>query len=215
MLVDLDADVRAGMPIAEIARKYSYALYPGPNACEDRLRILDRMRYPPFAQRPIEVESMKSDLDEALSGIGTPPVGTRSLQPIVTTRVERALVIVVRPPGELRYDHAPSIGSMVGGFGMLPVTWESATSDRRAAVTFSIEHITYDGDRRVLLERTLEPVQNERDRGIQIYHLELPRRLVGQVVLRTSVVPDADPVLSWSYWTAVQFEGTFIAPDTK
>ena len=34
----------------------------------------------------------------------------------------------------------------------------------------------------------------------------LPDDAIGQIVLRTSLPPDANPMIAWSYWAEMRFE---------
>jgi len=197
-------DVDRGMSIRKLAQAYSESIYPGVRDCEDRLRTIDHMRFPPFSNRPAEPEPVASDISDVFADLPMVPTGVRALRPIVVSKVDGERVVVVRPPGELRFELTPYLCSARGRFGMLPVSWAFGG---RASVRFVVETITFTGEHHVLFERTLEPVSDERDRGFQTFSVSLPRDVLGFLVLSTCVVEGADTVSSWSYWNDVRVEG--------
>jgi len=201
--VSLERDVNAGIPIRELSHIYADSVYPGAPDLDARLRVLDRMHFAPFTNRPSEADPVMTQLDQVMAAMRRPPAGMRSARPIVTTTVDGVPVIVVRPPGELRFDPVPDRRAVRGRFGMLPASW---AVEGNASVTFTVERIAYAGERRVLFERTLDPVRNAGDRGLQIFHVALPDDAIGQIVLRTSLPPDANPMIAWSYWAEMRFE---------
>jgi hypothetical protein len=200
--VDFTRDVEAGLAISTLAIKDAEALSYSPHDLEPLLRYLDSARRPPFDRRPAEVP-FAFDAVHPYRIMPARPIAASSPAPILPIMHLGDGVLIVRPPGELRFAVPSGARTLQVGFG---IHLEAYQDGADAAVRFSVEIAPIDAPPLELFERTLEPACNGPDRGVQHATIALPPYSGGEIVLRTMHVPGHDAERSWSFWSGVAFE---------
>jgi hypothetical protein len=190
-------DARAGEPIAMLAQTYWQELFFSRAEFEERLHQLQRARFAPF-----ETGATGPAVQWPAAAL---PSGSRSRHAIIDLDVDDRTVCSVRPPGELRFEVPPGAHALSGQFGIHPRACAVGT---RVSARFTVELVARNGRVDILFDRTLDPLSEEKDRGFQSFSVSLPHRPAGDLVLRTSVVPGADPERTWSFWSDLKFSAT-------
>ena len=199
---DFVRDVDAGLSVSSLAIQHQDTFGYGPAELEPLLRYLDEARWAPFDRRPAEVPFVL-DAQHPYRMMPARPIAASSPHPIVPVAHLGDGVLIVRPPGELRFAIPDDARTLRCGFG---IHLEAYKRSEDSAVRFSAEIEDAGAPAIQLFERTLEPACNGPDRGVQRVTIALPPGSHGELVLRTAHVPGHDPERSWSFWTGVAIE---------
>jgi hypothetical protein len=140
--------------------------------------LADRLRYPMMVTVPSKVESSDA----------------RAL-PFEENGEE---VLMVQAPAEVRFGVQPGSGSVTGKYGILPGAY--AVTD---GVTFAISYEPESGDSQTLFERTLDPHNNDQDKGLLDLDVAYEAAQAGEIVLRTFSPPAKGAGCEWSCWTRI------------
>ncbi len=113
--------------------------------------------------------------------------------------------LMAHAPSVVEFAVMPDARGLAGGFGILEEAYANPSGATDGAA-FTITHISESGMRTVLLERSLRPVAEAADRGLQPFRLELPRPVAGRIELAISPGPNGNNAFDWTYWAVLMFE---------
>ena len=203
-LQGLVRDIEAGRPLAEAAAAHSPRVYPDPTILAARLRMLRERRLGPFspAARWARYQRLYPFLDAPLVAIREGMLAPR------VEKVQGRRVLVVHAEGDLVFDVRPGTRQASGYFGVLteplarPVPPEVPGFD---GITFVATFRPDEGAAIALFERSLDPLRDPAQGGLQPFSLLLPGD-GGRLVLGTRYGrpgTGAGAYGDWGYWTGV------------
>ena len=111
-------------------------------------------------------------------------------------------VFFIHAPGEMEFDPNLAFTRLQGEVGLAPAAYTGA--NQTDGVEIIIEHISPGGRHTILWHRTLDPVHQPADRGLQPFSVTLPGQ--GRLLLRNLTGPKQDPSFDWTLWAGLHFE---------
>jgi hypothetical protein len=97
----------------------------------------------------------------------------------------------------------PTLAKTVSGhFGLMPAAIEEPGATDGAVFRIVLRS---GGETRVMMERTLRPVEEERDRGVQAYRFELPRERAAEAELVFEIEEGGNGAKDWTCWDVPDF----------
>ena len=126
--------------------------------------------------------------------------------PLQRFTVESRPFLLVHPIGEVRFDIPTGATAATGLFAFHPQAYLAGTTK---GVEFQVQYVPSGSpDMAVtLFRRTLAPLTQAADRGIQQFRVELPPGEKAQLVLRTEPGPEGNLDWDWAGWSKIEFEG--------
>lgn len=145
-------------------------------------KTVNRLRYP----------MLKTVPEKITSSVGVFPIAVGGRN-----------VLVVHPQGEVQFQVSAGTHRVRGQFGMLPDSYEKGHTD---GARFTVEFLPDEGAPCVLLDRSLDPLNQPEDRGFKDLDLELKAPEKGRLVFRTASRPGKTMNWGWSFWTGLEIE---------
>lgn len=115
-------------------------------------------------------------------------------------------VIFMHPDSVMEIPVTQSDRTIVGSFGIVPAAYTNPGPSVTDGVSFSIEFVPAAGSPKRLLQRSLDPAVNSRDREPQKFTIALPPSSGGRLLLRTFNLPQATSSFDWSYWRQIELK---------
>lgn len=122
--------------------------------------------------------------------------------PVTYQMVEGVNLGLMHAPSRM-FVRVPKLAKTVSGhFGIMPGALEEPGATDGAVFRIVLRT---QGEARVLLERILKPVEQEQDRGVQAYRLELPDERDGGAELVYEIDPGDGGSKDWTCWDVPDF----------
>jgi hypothetical protein len=131
------------------------------------------------------------------------PAAVRSAAVAQTRTCGTEDVLLVHPDGEMIFPVCAGAHQVHGRFGILPEAYEQGQTD---GVEFVAEFVPSRGSPIRLFDRHLDPIHDDKDKGMQDLTVEAVLPSAGVVRLRTTNRPGNNTAWDWSYWTAVHIK---------
>jgi hypothetical protein len=145
---------------------------------------ISKLEFPMTSPRPISGRSQ--------FGVST---GTNDRdQPVINAHPESEIVFAP-PPGATR---------ILAEVGLIDAAFRPGAPSVTDGVTVEILENRPDGLRRLLYQRTLDPVKNERDRGPQAIVLDPAGPFSGPLVFKITAGPKGSLANDWAYWSRIE-----------
>jgi len=110
-------------------------------------------------------------------------------------------VLVVHPPGEVRFELQPGSYAMTGSYGFVRRAYERGKTD---GASFRIVLRPQSGGERTLFHEDLDPMHVEEHRGTHPFQLKVESGEPATLVLLTGPGPARDFTRDWCFWGRVQ-----------
>jgi len=122
--------------------------------------------------------------------------------PVTHQMVEGVNLGLMHAPSRMSV-RVPLLAKTVSGhFGIMPAALEGPGATDGAVFRVALRS---GNETRVLWERTLRPVENEQDRGVQAYRLELPAGRDVEAELVYEIEPGGHAAKDWTCWDEPEF----------
>jgi len=174
-----------------------------PAAFARLIEVARSARLPPFNLSAPDIEQRIAPIYERLYAMHpTRPTLVRSSRRVVSRSCHGAEVLLVHPPGEMRYVVPRGVHILSGRFGVCEAVGKAP---RALEVWFRVIRRAPDGRDAVLFERLLRPAAGAGDRGPQPLRLVLPARAEAQMLLlRTEARVDVSS--AGVFWTGIELK---------
>ena len=143
-----------------------------------------------------------TDLD--LSIFSPTPESILSGYGVNSFQIEGQTIINAHAPSELVFNLPAGARNVEAVFGLPDAAYASGSPAVTDGITIDIIAHFLSGRRQRLYQRTLNPAQNQQDRGPQEIKLELPDTFTGKIIFQLGNGPQNDPTNDWAYWTSIQ-----------
>lgn len=130
------------------------------------------------------------------------PNNYRALNPPNEDMIDKRRVMIMHAPSEMIFDVPSGAGELNGAYGFVPGAYTNG--GRTNGAVFFI-YWTDGSDSVVLHERFLDPMTKMNDRGLQKFHVKLPKS-TGRVTLRINPGPFDEYAFDWTGWTDIEFK---------
>ncbi len=130
------------------------------------------------------------------------PNNYRALNPPNEDVIDKRRVMIMHAPSEMVFDVPSGAGELNGAYGFVPGAYSNGGRSNGA------EFFIYwtDGNEPVVLhQRYLDPMTKLNDRGLQKFHVKLPKS-TGRVFLQINPGPNGEYAFDWTGWTDIEFK---------
>ena len=191
-------DAWAGLSSDEIAER-NYILGDR-TVLSEGIEMIRQAGYGPFAVPEDQRASrLRTYYRRLCTGLRTVPDEIRCTREVERAAVRGQDVLVVHAPGDISFDLEPGTYKMTGAFGIMPRAWQAAETD---GAVFQVLVRDSSGGEKVLMNRRLDPLWHEGDRGFQSLLVTITEVQPVAVILRS--IPGPLDRHAWSFWTDVQ-----------
>ena len=184
-------------------RLQSLRLLPGDNSSGADFRKTFAVSFYRVAPMTRNRSLIPPDPQVTFGSFSDMPLRYEALYAIAELEEKGGKVVAAHPPSELEFQRPAAALRLSGGFGFFASAFAQDTQITDG-VGFLIDWFDADGNRRILLERFLNPSNIESDKEEQKFDLLLPDG-PGVVRLRTTPGPGYDLSFDWVYWRDVKF----------
>ena len=151
-------------------------------------------------------EKLKSDdlanLD--LSIFSPAPESIRSGYGVNSVQIADDTLLNAHAPSELVFATPLGARHIEAIWGLPEAAYATGSLAVTDGITIDIIAHLASGRRQRLYKRTLNPAQNQQDRGPQKIHLELPEGFAGKLIFQLGNGQNQDPTNDWAYWASVR-----------
>lgn len=193
---EFEHDLLSRLPVQRVVTKWTERTYPNRQRLFRLTGFMARARVAPFdacddATRRKYAESI---FDLAPAAIQAPAQVMRRFFD------ELRDVLAVPTDSKLFFEVPTSAHSFQGVFGVPPIWVQRGTTKGIRAIVRS------EADGSVLFDRTIDPVNVERERGPQAFVAYFPTGSTRRIVLEIVQAEGAPHTLDWAYWADAYFE---------
>jgi hypothetical protein len=196
---EIERDLHAGMEPRTFVEKWTGRIYPDRHRLYEMLTHLAVLNLAPFDDAPARVRERYAWTVSNLK-----PSRIESTVAPVEWFVDGYWPVLLVPGGcVLHFDVPAGRTRLTGSFGML----DAAVARGQAPGVRAIVSVGA-GDapaRKIILDRTIDPVRTPGDRGAHRFTLSLPPG-ESHVVLEMHVPPEAEREARWAYWGDLEFD---------
>jgi hypothetical protein len=161
--------------------KVSFSSMPASDAGKDFFKNADKAKFHMFVDTPISYEALNPPNEDA---------------------IDKHRVMIMHAPSQMVFE-VPAGATMVqGGFGFVPGAY--LNGGRTNGAQF-IVYWTDGGERVILHERSLQPLTQLNDRGLQTFSARVPKGK-GHVVFRIDPGEHNEFAYDWTGWTGILFK---------
>jgi len=125
--------------------------------------------------------------------------------------IERGVPIYfAHAPSTLAFSLPTGARRVSGGFGIKPAAYAADNKSPTDGAEFRVELVDGSGRRRVLLQRLLQPLAVEADRGIHAFGIELPpdRAADERIEFVIGPGPNDNSATDWTFWADLRLESS-------
>lgn len=154
---------------------------PPSEAGKDYFKNADKAKFHMFAETPISYEALNPPNEDA---------------------IDRRPVMIMHAPSQMVFEVPAGATMVAGAFGFVPGAYQQGGRTNGAQFTV---YWSEGGERIVLHERYLDPLNRLNDRGLQHFSAKLPRGK-GHVIFRIDPGANDEYAFDWTGWTGIEFK---------
>ena len=201
---DLMGEVERGTPPGILIERWTDRIYPDEGRLYYVLRLMALMQLKPFDDMPPDARELYT-----WWMFNLPPTKIESPVPVSRRFINGAWEVLVVPTGsEITFDVPQSLTHLAGSFGV-PPAWQRVMTSNGVRVQVIAVH-GVGGEREVLVDRTLDPLNVAADRVGQVFDVEIKlrtrkRQLILSVTWPENLPPDVSPPTDWAFFGDTYF----------